>query len=394
MYNISGTYSGYRARPWNRPSEDKIEVLKNGKKLNKKTAAFMYPIFDSSTFRYRGYNIVETLEYSFQWTGAYFEVKEIPVLEKALDVIDVLVVIRCAWDFELGYFIEKAKSMGIRVVYDVDDLIYHPKYMPIIIKTLGLKKGKQWDSWFGLIERNHMITDMCDAFICTNGYLANYIKNDYDKPCYVVRNYMNWMQEEVSQKVLEEKLSQESEKPFIIGYFSGSPTHVKDLMIVMPEIETFLNNHEDARLRIVGYMDLPEEYEYLIRMKKIEFVPFQTFTDLQVEQAKVDINIVPLVNNQFSNCKSELKYFETAIVGTITCATPTYTYSEAITNGDNGYLCQAGEWLSVFEKIYAEGVSTEKKQYICQKALEQYGSKSQLKHLENVFNSIYAGEEK
>ena len=122
--------------------------------------------------------------------------------------------------------------------------------------------------------------------------------------------------------------------------------------------------------------------------------PFQTFTDLQVEQAKVDLNIVPLVNNQFSNCKSELKYFETAIVGTITCATPTYTYRQAITHGDNGYLCEAGEWLPVFEKIYAEGVSTEKKQYICKRALEEYGSKSQLKHLEYVFNTVYAGEEK
>ena len=394
MYTISGDYSGYRTRPWNRPIADKIEVLRNAKKLNKKTVAFMYPIFDSSTFRYRGYNVVETLEYSFQWTGAYFEVKDIPVLEEALDVVDVLVVIRCAWDFELGDFIQKAKDKGIRVVYDVDDLIYHPKYMPIIIKTLGLKKGKQWDSWFGLIERNHMITDMSDAFICTNGYLADYITTDYDKPCYIVRNYMNWMQEEVSERVLAEKLEKEPEKPFIIGYFSGSPTHVKDLMIVMPEIETFLNNHDDAKLHIVGYMELPAEYDYLIRMNKIEYVPFQTFTDLQVEQAKVDLNIVPLVNNQFSNCKSELKYFETAIVGTLTCATPTYTYKQAITHRDNGYLCEAGEWLPIFEKIYAEGVSNEKKQYICKRALEEYGSKSQLKHLEHVFNSIYAGEEK
>ena len=73
---------------------------------------------------------------------------------------------------------------------------------------------------------------------------------------------------------------------------------------------------------------------------------------MQREQAKVDINIVPLVNNEFSNCKSELKYFETAIVGTPTCATPSFTYSSAIENGENGYLCEKGEWLRAFEKLY------------------------------------------
>ena len=171
MYTISGDYSGYRTRPWNRPIADKIEVLRNAKKLNKKTVAFMYPIFDSSTFRYRGYNVAETLEYSFQWTAMYFQEKEIAQLKDAIEYVDVLDIIRCGWDFELGDLIEEAKKHGTKVVYDVDDLIYHPKYMPIVIKTLGLKKGFEWDSWFGLTQRNYMITEQCDAYITTNSYL-------------------------------------------------------------------------------------------------------------------------------------------------------------------------------------------------------------------------------
>lgn len=389
MYNVKGITREYRTSPWNKPVEDRIEIIKNAKKLGKKTVAFMYPVFDSSTFRYRGYNVAETLEYSFQWTAACFETDDIADLQKEIEYVDVFVIIRCGWDFDLDELIQKAKENGTRIVYDVDDLIYHPKYMPIVIKTLGLKKGQEWDSWFGMTQRNHMIADMCDAFITTNGYLADYLKKDYDRPCYIVKNYLNWIQEEVSEELFEQKKSMVLEEPFVIGYFSGSPTHVKDLMIAMPDIEQFLNNHEDTMLRIVGYMELPEEYSYLVEKGQIEFVPFQTFVGLQVEQAKVDLNIVPLVNNEFSNCKSELKYFETAIVGVPTCATPTYAYKAAIVDGDNGYLCEKGQWLPVFEKIYAEGISLEKKEYICQKALEQYGSRSQLKHLENVFNSIY-----
>lgn len=388
MYNIDDSVRDYRTSPWKRPLEDRIEVLKNAKRLGKKTVAMLYPIFDSSTFRYRGYNIAETLEYSFEWTGMYFEEKDIASLKEALEYVDVLDIIRCGWDFDMGDLIETAKKNGAKVVYDVDDLVYHPKYMPIVIKTLGLKKGIEWDGWFGLTQRNFMIAQQCDAYITTNGYLADYLEKDFEKPCYVVKNYLNWIQESVSEEVLREKQSQIGEKPFIIGYFSGSPTHVKDLMIAMPEIEQFLKNHDDAILRIVGYMNLPKEYKYLVDSGRVEYVPFQTFVGLQAEQAKVDVNIVPLVNNEFSNCKSELKYFETAIVGTITCATPTHAYKTAIEDGDNGYLCEKGDWLAAFEKIYAEGTSVEKQNYICQKAIEQYGSKSQLKYLEQVFHRI------
>ena len=388
MYDIKDVVRDYRTSPWKRPLEDRIEVLKNAKKLGKKTVAMLYPIFDSSTFRYRGYNVAETLEYSFEWTGMYFEEKDIADLQAAMEYVDVLDIIRCGWDFDMGDLIAAAKKNGAKVVYDVDDLVYHPKYMPIVIKTLGLKKGIEWDGWFGLTQRNFMIAQQCDAYITTNGYLADYLKQDFEKPCYVVKNYLNWIQESVSEEVLCEKQSQSVKQPFIIGYFSGSPTHVKDIMVAMPEIEQFLKNHDDAMLRIVGYMDLPEEYQYLLDSKRIEYVPFQTFVGLQAEQAKVDVNIVPLVNNEFSNCKSELKYFETAIVGTITCATPTHAYKTAIVDGDNGYLCEKGEWLPALEKIYAEGVSIERQNYICKRALEQYGSKNMLKHLEQVFDSI------
>lgn len=392
MYNIEKDDYKYRTNPWNKPYEDRLEILKNAKKMRKKNVVFLYPVFDSSTFRYRGYNIVETLEYSFEWSGAYFEVDECKELEKSMNLLDLVVIVRCGWDFELEAFINKVKEMGIKVLYDIDDLIYSPKYMPTVIKTLGLK-GAEWDSWFGFTQRYYMIAEMCDAFITTNDYLAEYLKKDFGRMCYVVRNYMNWMQEDVSKKLLEQKLCLESQEEFVIGYFSGSPTHVNDLLVVMPELEMFLNNHEDTKLCIVGYMDLPEKYFYLVERNQIEYVPFQTFIGLQEEQAKVDLNIVPLVNNEFSNCKSELKYFESAIVGTLTCATPTFAYSQAIVNGENGYLCNKGEWLPIFEKIYSEGVSNQKKQYICKKALEEYGSQSQLQHLENIFNRVWDDKE-
>ena len=53
---------------------------------------------------------------------------------------------------------------------------------------------------------------------------------------------------------------------------------------------------------------------------------------------------MPLQYNAFTNCKSELKYFEAAVVGTQTIASPMFTYARAIRHGENGYLAQAHQW--------------------------------------------------
>ncbi len=390
MYRLERTKDSYRAQPWMLPYEERIGVLKAARASCRRTAAFLYPHFDSSTFRYRAYNPTQTLTYSFWWSGSYFVKDDLQKLWKDLRFIDVLVVIRCGWTDGLESFLKAAKSKGIRLCYDVDDLIYHPKHMPSVIEALGLSNETELDFWFGQTERNCMIAKLCDSMITTNQCLAQHLREDFDKPCDVVQNYLNWTQEKVSKEYFDAKCVQEPEMPFVIGYFSGSPTHEKDLLVALPQLEQFLLEHADAQLTIVGYMELPEKYGYLARRQQIRFVPFQTFVGLQYEQAVVDVNIVPLVNNLFSNCKSELKYFESAIVGTVTCATPVHAYAQAITDGENGYLCQNEQWLSVLEMLYQESGDSRSKrrQYIRERALEKYAQRKQLPVLEHMLDRI------
>lgn len=389
MYQITLTEEVYRNNPWDIPYKDRVAKLRNAMELGMKTVVYLYPEFDSSTFRYRGYNVAETLEYGFSWRGACFQYSERNKLYCEDVHIDVLIIIRCPWDSKMEDFLHKMRKHGAVIGYDVDDLIYSPKYMPNIIEALGLQEDPELNFWYGMTQRYYMAAQMCDAYITTNDFLAGFLKNDFDKPCYTLKNYLNWLQERVSDFYYEEKQAKDSEKPFEIGYFSGSPTHVKDISIIMPEVEEFLNAHTDVVFKIVGYMNLPEKYSYLVDKKKIQFISFQTFTGLQYEQAKVDINVVPLVNNSFSNCKSELKYFESAIVGTVTCATPSHAYAKAIKNQYNGFLCKEGEWLEIFEKIYRDGHNKSLLRRIREVALKEYSGRNQLKDVERILESLY-----
>ena len=148
-----------------------------------------------------------------------------------------------------------------------------------------------------------------------------------------------------------------------MGYFSGSPTHEKDFLMIAEELYELLCGFPDMKLKIVGYMNLPDYMERLRKNGKIMFVGFQNFINLQKEIADVNINLVPLVNTVFTNCKSELKYFEASIVETISIMSPTYVYKTIIKDGDNGFLCEfdnSGRWYQRILDIYYERVDIRK----------------------------------
>ena len=65
------------------------------------------------------------------------------------------------------------------------------------------------------------------------------------------------------------------------------------------------------------------------------------------------MNLVPLQDNTFTNCKSELKWFEAAIVGGLTVASPTFTYRGVIEPGVNGWLAASHEWDVALREILA-----------------------------------------
>jgi len=72
------------------------------------------------------------------------------------------------------------------------------------------------------------------------------------------------------------------------------------------------------------------------------------FLGLQRAIAEVSINISPVQHNVFAHSKSELKYFEAAVVNTPTVASPAPTFTHVIDHGTNGYLADAAEWPEVF----------------------------------------------
>lgn len=105
-------------------------------------------------------------------------------------------------------------------------------------------------------------------------------------------------------------------------------------------------------LRLVGFLDLPPSSTRF--RDRIEHHSLQDFLNLQRLIGETEINLVPLRNNVFTNCKSELKYFEAAAVGTCTLASPTFAFKEVIRNGVNGWIANGHEWAEPIAEVTSD----------------------------------------
>jgi len=306
--------------------------------------------FDNSTFRYRAYNVSQALEGQNDYIVTYFKSCELEKVLGYVEQIDVVIFQRAIWDIKIENFLYLAKRKGIPVIYDIDDLIVNPKYVPIYLNNLGILADGEasHDVHFNFASKYYAVASKCDGFITTNKFLANIIIKDFSKPVWIIPNFLNREQELHSRLIRERR--QKDESKFLMGYFSGSPSHRYDLEIALDSVKELLEKYDDIYFKIVGFIDIPQKLrEYGDRIIQSPFVSYQ---DLQYEIGEVDLNLVPLQNNMFNNCKSELKFFEAGIVEVPSCCSPTFVYKKNIRDGENGFLCKESEWFSKIEKIY------------------------------------------
>ncbi|MGN0482360.1 MAG: glycosyltransferase [Lachnospiraceae bacterium] len=394
MYNIK-PHESINDFPWEISLSNRIQKMLEAKKNGIKVVVYLYEVSDTSTFRYRVYNMCQALELGLRWHGTYFFKNELKEIQHLIDQMDLLVIARFKWCRELEEMIRLLKKKKKKIAFDTDDLVYDTKYAPLIMNTLSVEESEnRLEYWFSYIGRMEMSLKQCDAVITTNQYLADMIENDTKRRVYIANNFMNRMQLEVSKDYYAQKKNQCSVGKFIIGYFSGTPSHINDFRVVGPEIKRLLERNEDMILRIVGFMELPGYMQKLKEQGKVEYKPLVSFTELQYEIAQVDVNIAPLVYNMFTNCKSELKFFEAAVVGTPTCATPTHVFKKNIEHCVDGYLCMSGQWEDALQVLYdrrKKGYS-ELNDRAYKKCIEQYAYYNQVMKLEKIFDSIVGGQ--
>ncbi len=313
--------------------------------------AFVHQEPNQSTFRYRCYNIANKInEQETKISATWFYYKEISVLIENIEFVDVIVLSRLQFDSAVMRLIGISKLKGKIVLFDLDDLVINADLIPLIVSTVGFmpKSGaeeeKLWNYWFAYVGRLRMTLNECHGVISSTTFLSESILGVIEKPVITIENFIGTDQLIFSEDLFKHKLqNHKKEHGFSIGYFSGSPSHDKDFQIAQDGIAEFLNESKRNRLVIVGHLNLSGDFLRTFG-KQIELKGLTDYLTLQKSIAEVDLNIVPLQDNEFTRAKSILKYFDAAIVGTPTLASKTGQLKNAIDDRMNGFLVSENDW--------------------------------------------------
>ena len=178
-------------------------------------AIYLYEDKCSPQYSYRVLNPSEACKKSKKWHIDAFSKKEIN---------------------ELRNLIKEAKLFGLKVVFDLDDLVFDYKFLHLVAQTTNEKNYLYWAGYIWGIRR---IAKKADAFLATNDFLAQKIKESFNKPVATIPNSLSSEQVGVSQGLCKSKHARSG---FLLGYFSGSPTHTKDFRLVESSIIQFLKS--------------------------------------------------------------------------------------------------------------------------------------------------------
>lgn len=321
--------------------------------------AYYYDYPDESTFRYRVYNMIEVLEeQSAEISGktltsaAWFCFRDAGQLDLVVDNCDIIIFVRARYSGPVASAICRAKIRGRKIYYDIDDLVVDLSLVPMIVSSLDQDGNgdKVWEYWFQYVSRLRAVLIECDEVIATNINLGKRVSELYNKSFSVLPNFYNVSQEETSKiaRTVKERGSN-SDPYFRVGYFSGSPSHNKDFDIASAALLQMLESHDHSRLVVAGYLDLGNKFKKF--EDKIQRLPMMNFGPLQHEISKVQLNISPLQDNIFTECKSELKFFEAALVLTPTLASRVGTFASSIKNEENGWLAVPQDWSFLIDRL-------------------------------------------
>lgn len=336
-----------------------------------------FEAYYSQTVRYRIHNLRQAL--SGKAKTRFEIVKEVHSLEWA----DIVILMRTTWTKEVDEIIKNANNHKIPVAFDVDDIIFMPEYSKNYCVALGDTSDENIEKHRKEFEGFEKTFKSCLFSTASTSFIAEKMERA-GKRAFVIHNGLNKKQLQIASMA-----RRKSQDVRAIGYLSGTKTHDRDFQQALPALEKIAAEYPDVVLRLAGYIDISALPPALA--KKTQTACYMSWGRLMEYGAQNYINIAPLdFSNPFCNAKSELKYFESAIVSVPTVASATDTFSRCIENEKNGMLAASDdEWYRglkklLDDKIFYERISKEAKRH----AMRHYSPEAIAHEVTTAYSAI------
>jgi glycosyltransferase involved in cell wall biosynthesis len=303
---------------------------------------------DFQTQKYRVFNYVEAL------SGYNIQSKVIRDNEIRGDEgvrFDLVVLNRLAATDASRALVTHCNSFGIPVVYDVDDLVFCPEQISLLRFTSRLPRAEFNLFRDGMALRRELML-RCNV-VTTSTFALSQKVRQLGLTALVLPNTIALSDAKQADQLVRGK-REDIKTRVRIGYFSGTKTHESDFAHCAHAVGRILAEYTDVELLVVGHLDIPENLHAF--HNRVITRPLMSHREMFDELATVDVNLAPLeLNNVFTDCKSELKIFEAALLSVPTVASPTSTFTAIIQHGKTGMLAASpDQWYEAIKYLVTD----------------------------------------
>jgi glycosyltransferase involved in cell wall biosynthesis len=351
---------------------------------------YVSPFTGYAAHRYRVLHQVEALQ------DLKVEAPVVPLERVAQSIddladADLLVLYRVAWSGDIERLVTAASTRGTRVVYDTDDYVFdHAVANERYVDGLRFLRPDQLPEYRQGVTLYRQALLAADAAILSTQTLADAVAR-LGKPAYVLRNGFDQATLDLC-RTLRQRPARSG--PVRIGYASGTMTHQKDFGVAAPALARVLDRHPETRLVVIGTLALEEFPALAPFADRIERRPLVAHQDLPRELDRFDVNLAPLeIGNPYCEAKSNLKYYEAALLDIPSVASATQPFAEAIRSGDNGFLASSeAQWSEALEALVKdEGLRQTMGRRARAQAEAAYGPAAKREAVRDVFFALAVG---
>ena len=272
---------------------------------------------------------------------------------------DFVVIWRAGNEPDVAAAIAAVRKGKAKLLVDIDDLMFVPEMASELVID-GIRSQQHDSREVGLLFlRVREVLAQADACVCTTDELAKHARR-MGKLTFVLPNGFDANVHSAARLAVRHRGVSDHDGLFRIGYPAGTRTHQRDFGVAVEAVARILHRYPASRLvlfrdPVIGWPMLDiDEFPALEQVAaQIEWRDFVPLPDLPAELARLDANIVPLeTGNPFCEAKSELKFFEAALAGVCTVASPTEPLRDAIRDGRPGYWpIQRSLWFEAIRHL-------------------------------------------
>ena len=232
--------------------------------------------------------------------------------KRYIDLYDVFIFSRPRYGRKLLKTINTLSQAGKQILADYDDLLFDPElseHAPHVL--MGLASPHVIAARFSEYQR---ALHLFSTVLVATQPLADAVSKVHPKArVYVIHNGLSQQWVDHGQRFPSTETSP------VIGYFPGTRSHNHDFEVIEKSLSWHLHRHPHTRLMIVGSLDFNIQIfpkRQLMRHTGVEY------EHLPALIKACTVTLAPLADNPFNQCKSGLKFFESAIFGIPVISSP------------------------------------------------------------------------